>query len=67
MGLVCNSREAACTALEGIADLPLPNQQRLERMRGNIPNIQVGQNLDLGPAWAQTRDHILDFKHQCSA
>lgn len=64
MGLVCNSREAACTALEGIADLPLPNQLRLERMRGNIPNIQVGQNLDLGPAWAQTRDRILDFKHQ---
>src|SRR5690606_34101436 len=30
MGLVCNDRAAQCIALEGIADLPLPNQERLE-------------------------------------
>lgn len=34
MGLVCNDRSEACTALEGIANLELPNQERLERMRG---------------------------------
>ncbi len=33
MGLVCNNRESACTALAGIRHSPLPNQQRLERMR----------------------------------
>ncbi|WP_374664815.1 beta-N-acetylhexosaminidase [Acinetobacter sp.] len=67
MGLVCNNRESACTALAGIADLPMPNQQRLERMRGQIPALKVGQQLDLGQNWAHTRDRILDFKSQFSA
>ncbi|MGE8540871.1 beta-N-acetylhexosaminidase [Acinetobacter sp. ANC 3813] len=67
MGLVCNNRESACTALEGISNLPLPNQQRLERMRGKIPHLQVGQQLDLGTDWANTRDRIVDFKNQFSA
>lgn len=67
MGLVCNSRESACIALEGIAHLAMPNQQRLERMRGKIPNIHVGQRLDLGLDWAHSRDLILDFKQQCTA
>ena len=67
MGLVCNNRESACTALEGIANLPMPNQQRLERMRGQIPALNVGQQLDLGQYWAQTRDRILEFKGQFSA
>lgn len=67
MGLVCNDRESACIALEGIIHLAMPNQQRLERMRGHIPNIQVAQSLDLGQNWAQTRDRILEFKQQLSA
>lgn len=67
MGLVCNNRESACTALEGIANLPMPNQQRLERMRGQIPALNVGQQLDLGQDWARTRDRILEFKGQFSA
>lgn len=66
MGLVCNDRAAQCIALEGIKDLPLPNQQRLERMRGNIPNIQIGAELDLGEAWRNIRDEILAFKQQIS-
>ncbi|WP_159516226.1 beta-N-acetylhexosaminidase [Acinetobacter sp. 18QD2AZ41W] len=66
MGLVCNDRAAQCIALEGIKDLPLPNQQRLERMRGNIPNIQIGAELDLGEAWRNIRDEILAFKQQMS-
>ena len=66
MGLVCNDRAAQCIALEGIVDLPLPNQQRLERMRGNIPNIQIGDELDLGEEWREIRDEILAFKQQSS-
>ncbi len=64
MGLVCNDRAAQCVALEGIVDLPLPNQQRLERMRGNIPNIQINEILDLGDEWHRIVDEISDFKNQ---
>ncbi len=66
MGLVCNDRAAQCIALEGIADLPLPNQERLERMRGQIPAIQIGTELDLGDEWRKIRDEILVFKQQTS-
>lgn len=64
MGLVCNDRAAQCIALEGIQDLPLPNQQRLERMRGKIPEIQIGTELDLGDEWRHIRDEISQFKDQ---
>ncbi|WP_312087778.1 beta-N-acetylhexosaminidase [Acinetobacter variabilis] len=64
MGLVCNDRVAQCIALEGIQDLPLPNQQRLERMRGKIPEIQIGTELDLGDEWRQICDEISQFKDQ---
>jgi len=63
MGLVCNDRESACTALAGIENLPLPNQERLERMRGKIPNIQIGEQLDLGNEWQSVRKIIEDFKN----
>jgi len=66
MGLVCNDRAAQCIALEGIVDLPFPNQQRLECMRGNIPNIQIGDELNLGEEWREIRDEILAFKQQSS-
>ena len=62
MGLVCNQREAACLALEAITELPLPNQERLERMRGKIPKIQIGEQLNLGSEWAQTKSIIEQFK-----
>ena len=61
MGLVCNDRTAACTALEGILDLPLPNQARLNRMRGRIPQLQIGETLDLGEQWRKTQADILSF------
>ena len=63
MGLVCNDRESACIALAGIENLPLPNQERLERMRGKIPNIQIGEQLDLGNEWQSVRKIIEDFKN----
>ena len=61
MGLVCNDRAAACVALEGIENLPLPNQQRLERMRGKIPNLQPQRELSLGTAWEKARSEIDNF------
>ena len=64
MGLVCNNRESACIALDGIQNLALPNQERLERMRGKIPQIAIGQNIDLGADWQQVRNRIVDFKNQ---
>ena len=61
MGLVCNDRNAACTALDGILDLPLPNQARLERMRGQIPNLQITTQLDLGDAWRMRQAAIAEL------
>lgn len=55
MGLVCNDRAAACTALQGILDFAPPNQSRLERMRGKIPNIKITAELDLGESWRVTQ------------
>ncbi|MEB3754620.1 beta-N-acetylhexosaminidase [Acinetobacter sp. MD2(2019)] len=62
MGLVCNNRAAACLALDAIQHLPQPNQQRLERMRGRIPNIQIGEQLGLGEEWQTAKRTIEDFK-----
>ncbi|PZK62090.1 beta-N-acetylhexosaminidase [Staphylococcus aureus] len=58
MGLVCNDRAAACVALEGINQLALPNQARLERMRGQIPNVNVQSTLHLGEDWVKVRDQV---------
>ena len=63
MGLVCNDRESACTALAGIENLALPNQERLARMRGKIPNIQIGEQLDLGEEWQSVKKVIEEFKN----
>ena len=63
MGLVCNNRESACVALTGIENLPLPNQERLERMRGKIPKIQIGETLDLGTEWQSVKHVIEAFKN----
>ena len=63
MGLVCNNRESACIALTGIENLPLPNQERLEQMRGKIPQIEIGEQLDLGNEWQSVKKVIEDFKN----
>ena len=62
MGLVCNQRDAACLALDAITELPLPNQERLERMRGRIPQISIGEQLDLGNEWQAVKKTIEAFK-----
>ena len=58
MGLVCNNRESACVALTGIENLPLPNQERLERMRGKIPTTHIGEAFDLGAEWQSVKHTI---------
>ena len=63
MGLVCNHRESACIALAAIQDLALPNQERLQRMRGKIPNIHITEQLDLGEKWQTVRAAIEDFRN----
>ena len=63
MGLVCNNRESACTALKGIENLPLPNQERLERMRGKIPAIQIADEFNLGEEWRTVKKVIEEFKN----
>lgn len=42
MALVCNDRESALQGLAALENMPnaMPNQQRLARMRGNIPTWQ---------------------------
>ncbi|ANF81027.1 beta-N-acetylhexosaminidase [Acinetobacter sp. NCu2D-2] len=64
MGLVCNDRAAQCVALTGIQDLPLPNQERLERMRGQIPELTITADLNLGVEWQSIRDKILAFRNE---
>lgn len=63
MGLVCNDRSATFTALAGIRDFALPNQERLERMRGKIPEISVSETLNLGTEWEKIRDTVENFKN----
>ncbi|RYZ89283.1 MAG: beta-N-acetylhexosaminidase, partial [Moraxellaceae bacterium] len=58
MGLVCNDRTAALQALSALEQFALPNQQRLEKMRGKIPDIAITDSLNhgslnLGTAWQQ--------------
>lgn len=67
MGLVCNHREAALTALAAIEHYPLPNQARLERMRGRIPHIEIGTELDLGDEWQLIRERIVQFRQSILA
>ena len=70
MGLVCNNRAAQQLALNAITDFPLPNQARLERMRGKIPalnTVELRETLDLGDEWRTVRDRILTFKEQSAA
>lgn len=58
MGLVCNDRAAARIALQGIENFALPDQARLNRMRGQIPAIQITAALDLGEEWRTIQREI---------
>ncbi|MEC7120301.1 MAG: beta-N-acetylhexosaminidase [Pseudomonadota bacterium] len=50
MGLVCNNRVAALLALRALQHHALPNQERLNRMRGRL-GVMQGDQLALGDDW----------------
>lgn len=60
MGLVCNQRGAALQALNALQDYPMPNQARLERMRGQLGQM-AGQQLELGEAWQTAKQQLSVF------
>lgn len=59
MGLVCNNRHDAILALEAIQDRPLPEQDRIVRMKAKIPSLTITGELDLGDKWREIKQHIL--------
>lgn len=61
MGLVCNNREAAELALTAIQHRPIPEQARLERMRGKIPLVKIGDVLSLDDTWQNIKNQIEQF------
>ncbi len=67
MGLVCNQRSAARQALDALQHYPMPNQQRLDRMRGRLGQM-VGSKLSLGEDWeaAQAQLQRLNDRIQAS-
>lgn len=67
MGLVCNNRASAKLALEAIQDLPLPNQARLERMRGKIPLIKITETLMLDEKWQHIQQCVEQFRQSYSS
>ena len=60
---IAPERPAAIVALDSIQDFALPNQQRLERMRGQIPTLQINEHLSLGENWQHVKQRIEDFKN----
>lgn len=61
MGLVCNDRASACLALSALTDYAMPNQTRLEKMRGRIVDIEIVSQLDLGDEWRIAQENINQF------
>lgn len=67
MGLVCNDRASAYLALSALSDYAMPNQTRLAKMRGQIPAIRIGEQLDLGDEWKSVQQRINDFVERVTA
>jgi beta-N-acetylhexosaminidase len=63
MGLVCNDRAAAYDALRALAQMPLPNQTRLARMRGRLGTLD-GNTLCLGDGWDSARQTALTLRER---
>lgn len=67
MGLVCNDRTSACLALSALSGYALPNQARLEKMRGRIADINIGSQFDLGSEWRMAQENINQFVEETLA
>ena len=64
MGLVCNDRDAAIVALQAAESLALPNQTRLERMRGRFEQIAFHHDQAFiinQPEWHSAREAVAKF------
>lgn len=61
MALVCNDRAAALQAIETATKLPLPDQQRLQAMRSQIPDWQGSLQATCAQFeyWQSARQNIL--------
>ena len=57
MVLVCNDPAAATLALTSLENRPLPDQARLNRLRGRWQTL-AGEGLDLGDEWEAARERI---------
>lgn len=60
MGLVCNNRADAILALDAIKEKPLPNQERLGRMKAKIPELNITDQLDLDDEWHAVRQRLAE-------
>jgi beta-N-acetylhexosaminidase len=68
MGLVCNDRAAALDALAALQDMPLPNQARLEKMRGKIGSFSLKDGvIALGAEWEMARLQAAALRERFSA
>lgn len=65
MGLVCNDRSAALDALAALNDMPMPNQARLEKMRGKITahGLKAGI-ISLGDEWNMARQQAAALRER---
>jgi len=65
MGLVCNDRSAALDALAALNDMPMPNQARLEKMRGKITEhgLKAGV-ISLGDEWNMARQQAAALRER---
>lgn len=68
MGLVCNDRAAALGALNALSSIPLPNQARLEKMRGKLGQFQHHQGkIELGDEWNIAQQQATALRERFSA
>lgn len=68
MGLVCNDRAAALDALNALSSIPLPNQARLEKMRGKLGQFQHHQGkIELGDEWNIAQQQATALRERFSA
>jgi len=68
MGLVCNDREAALDALKALSAMPMPNQNRLTKMRGKLQPFKAHQGkISLGSEWEMAQQQALAIRERFSA
>jgi len=68
MGLVCNDRAAALDALQALTSMPMPNQARLEKMRGKLGQLKLHQgHIALDGEWEMAQQQATALRARFSA